>query len=68
MTTPQDTLYRIKEEVIRLRKSFYRETEDETYSVFDEIETIRKSNDKIIEDMDILKNTMALILKALNDK
>jgi hypothetical protein len=66
MTTPQDVLYRIKDEVTRLRKSFYKEVEEETYSVFDEIETIRKSNDKIIEEMETLKNTMILILKVLN--
>ncbi len=66
MTTPQDTLYRIKDEVRRLKEAFYREHDEETFSIFDDIEQIRKSNDKIIETMETLKNTMDLILKVLS--
>ncbi len=66
MTTPQETLFRIKDEIKQLRKAFYREHDEQTYCIFDDIGDIRKNNELIIHDMRKLNETMALILSVLN--
>ena len=66
MTTPQSMLHSLYYEVKSLKKAFYKEVDDETFNIFDDIEDIRQDNKHIIAEMRKLNDMMALILKVLN--
>lgn len=71
MTTPQMTLQNINYNLKCLVSAFHRNCEDEdgnekNYDLFDDIIDIKKDQEKIIQEMKKLNDTMALILKVLN--
>ena len=72
MTTPQNVLHNIEYKLKCLLEEFYQDYnvdgEEETLSLIDSIRVTMKDIEHLKNDIEVLKNTMALILKVMNEK